>query len=56
VGTSAPRTGADRIFGDGAEPAEKKGAEWRVRNHQNNFCTSAPTENYFDSNDNNVSF
>jgi len=34
----------------------KKGAEWRVRNHQNNFRTSAPTENYFYLNGNNVSF
>jgi len=35
--TSAPRTGAEPQFRcgiDGAEPAEKEGAEcWRVRNH-----------------------
>jgi len=46
VGTSAPlsapRTSAEPHFRsgiDGAEPAEKKGAEWRMQNHQNNFRT-----------------
>jgi len=33
------------------------GTGWKkVRNYQNNFRTSAPTENYFHSNGNNVSF
>jgi len=53
VGTSAPPSARalvrNRIFG--AKPDEKK-----VRNHQNNFRTSASTENYFHSNGNNVSF